>query len=135
MRDLTNEEIEDYLAFAQTTRGPRLKEFSQDQASLIGDAFLHSGMMQAVTLIAADHIIELPPEQVSAEAVMLSLLVWAFQMGRECESRLLTLALKNPKQPPNPLRQIKKQPRHSGTHPLTAVTCDDPACWCHGAKP
>lgn len=93
MRDLTQEEIRDYLRFVLGKGRQQPADFSQEQAELIGTEFLSSGMMKAVTMRIVADIVAQPPENVESETVMLSLLVWAFQMGRECESRLLTLAL------------------------------------------
>lgn len=96
MRDLTQNEIEEYLLFARATRR-RPPEFDQAQAEIIGSAFLNSGMMRTVTFAVAEHIIELSPEEISGTDILLSLLVWAFMLGRECESRLITNALNQPK--------------------------------------
>lgn len=94
MRDLTQEEIRDYLRFAITDDKRSHPEFNQQQAQLIGTAFVEIGLMRDAALICAKRIVSLPLEELRSEDLMLSLLVWAFQMGRECESRLLTNALK-----------------------------------------
>lgn len=88
MRDLTADEIREYLEFAHGDL--KAEDFHREQHRLIGDMILEAGLVDAVCkkLMAALKQ-GLPPED-----LFLSLWVSAFQMGRECESRLLTLALK-----------------------------------------
>jgi len=88
MRDLTRAEIEEYLRFAKADT--RAGDFHQGQAQLVGEVITECGLFETVGQklrvgFAAG---------LSCEALCLSLWVSAFQMGRECESSLITLALK-----------------------------------------
>jgi hypothetical protein len=87
MRNLTEDEIRDYLAYVQCT--PNCAEINMEQCEMIGMAAMEFGLMEVfgkkALLAKADGL--------EATEVMLSFWIWAFQMGRECESRLLTLAL------------------------------------------
>lgn len=89
MRDLTREEITEYLEYARQTDS----DFHREQAQLIGDT------VTAVRLLdlMEPHFVEALEAGFRAKDIILSIWVWAFQMGRECESRLLTLALKGHK--------------------------------------
>jgi hypothetical protein len=96
MRDLTREEIEEYLHFASTDREAANFQNRHAQGKLIGDAVARSGVLEAMGRNMVRHAGG-PAELCSEEVIysmILSLWVSAFQMGRECESRLLTLALK-----------------------------------------
>jgi len=88
MRDLTREEIEEYFRFAIDDE--RAADFHQDQAALVGEALLDCGYFDVVT----GKMLQAKRAGLGPTEVMVSLWVAAFQMGRECESRLLTLALK-----------------------------------------
>jgi hypothetical protein len=88
MRDLTRDEIEEYLRFAEADR--EAGDFHQDQAELIGEAVVESGLLDQL----GRKIRAVRAAGLSNKSLWLSVWVAAFQMGRECECRLITLALK-----------------------------------------
>lgn len=91
MRDLTADEIREYFEFAQSDRSAG--DFHQEQAQLLGEALARSTFMPQVgKKIQSGLAAGFGPED-----LFLSLWVMAFQMGRECESRLFTRALKKQK--------------------------------------
>jgi hypothetical protein len=82
MKDLTENEIRKYLEFA--VKDLAAKNFKQGQTELIGQAVLDSQLLRRISpkmLTGLD-------DGISVENILLSLWVSAFQMGRECESRL-----------------------------------------------
>jgi hypothetical protein len=91
MRDLTRDEIEEYLGCARSDTGAG--DFHQDQGRLIGEVVLESGMFETV----GQKIRIAQAAGLSNRDLWLSIWVSAFQMGHECESRLITLALKGKK--------------------------------------
>lgn len=88
MRDLTEDEIAEYFEFADKDVHPA--DFNYQQATLIGNAVVESRFFQAI----APRVVLALQNGYTSKDLVLSLWVTAFLMGRECESRLLTLALK-----------------------------------------
>lgn len=91
MRDLTEQEITEYLRWAKSDRQPQ--DFHQEQTSMVGIAARDIGLLNGLNY----KILEGMRQGCSPEEIVLSMWVWGFQMGRECESRLLTQALKGKK--------------------------------------
>lgn len=92
MRDLTKAELQDYFAWARSD--VKASDYRRDQAQLIGEVIEDCGLMDPLARklkLAMDRGTFTPND------LMLSTFVAFFQMGRECESRLLTLALKGRK--------------------------------------
>lgn len=88
MRDVTKDELEEYLRFTET-HSPD-KSFNCQQSQMIGDVIAASNVFPS----AAAKTLACIAEGAGAADVMLTLWVMAFQMGREFESRLLTQTLK-----------------------------------------
>ena len=89
MRDLTSDEIREYLQFAHSDLSAA--DFHQDQAQLIGNALVEEGFIKAIQTKLGKGL----KAGMSINDAFLSLWVMAFQMERECESRLITIALKH----------------------------------------
>src|SRR5215467_4090843 len=87
MRDLTRDAIEEYLCFARSDSGAG--DFRQDQASLIAEVGEQCGVFEAVHI----KLLEGKAAGLSSRELWISIWLYGFQMGRECESRLITLAL------------------------------------------
>jgi hypothetical protein len=88
MRELTPDEIEEYLRFARSDTGAG--DFHQDQANLIGEVGEECGVFEAVHI----KLMEGKALGLSHKELWSSIWLYGFLMGRECESRLITLALK-----------------------------------------
>lgn len=87
MRDLTEEEIREYLDWVRDDL--KAEPFNLPQTQLVGNEAVRQDLLgAAVRKINEGLKLGFKPED-----VFLSFWVWAFQMGRECESRLLTRAL------------------------------------------
>jgi hypothetical protein len=93
MRDLTEDEIEEYFRYASADTLAR--DFHVQQVQLIGAAVIESGLFNAI----APKVLTGMADGRSTEEIILALWVSAFQMGRECESRLITLALQDARRP------------------------------------
>ena len=93
MRDLTREELVEYFAFTRRDYHPSglPPGFSREQARLIGDAMHESGILDSI----GDTALDAKKRGFSIDDTMTSIFVSCFQLGRECESRLLTQALKS----------------------------------------
>jgi hypothetical protein len=88
MRDLTKAELEEYFRFAGSDKGAH--DFHMDQARLIGEVVIDFRLFEAATA----KLLMTAPDEYDLNDFLLSFWVAAFQMGRECESRLITAALK-----------------------------------------
>jgi hypothetical protein len=88
MRDLTKDEITEYLAFAYADRFAA--DFNEAQAHVLAEAVNNSQLPKAICLKLN------VGTKLGIKSRELWLMVWVmgFQMGRECESRLITAALK-----------------------------------------
>lgn len=91
MRDLSRTEIEEYFAFTRRDyhHGGLPPGFSPEQTHLIGAVMRDCGILDSI----GDRALEAKRKGFSLDDTMLSLFVSCFQLGRECESRLLTRAL------------------------------------------
>ena len=90
MRNLTKDELDEYFQFAKADKAAA--DFPREQAKLVGQAMLDFGLMD---MMAKEALRFLESGSLASPSdVLLSILISAFQMGRECESRLLTAALK-----------------------------------------
>lgn len=87
MRDLTEGEIREYLDWAKRDLGA--SDFNMAQASLIGTVVREIKLMDSIASKLGKGL----AAGIRPEDAFLSLWISAFQMGRECESRLLTRAL------------------------------------------
>ena len=88
MRDLTEAELNEYFAFCKRDLKPA--DFNEAQTHLVGVVAREWGLLAGMTR-KLDEAEELG---LTEEDIVVSFWVWAFQMGRECESRLITQALK-----------------------------------------
>jgi hypothetical protein len=88
MRDLTRDEIEEYLCFARSDTGAG--DFHQDQTNLIAKVGEECGVFEAVHI----KLVKGKALGLSHKELWIAIWLYGFQMGRECESRLITLALK-----------------------------------------
>ena len=93
MRDLTKAELEEYFQFAREDKAAA--DFHMDQTQLIGQVAIDT---EAADVIMKKLRVALQTVGVKERDALLSLWVAAFQMGRECESRLITAALKGMRQ-------------------------------------
>jgi len=91
MRDLTKSELEEYFCFARDDK--KAGDFHLDQTQLVGNVLLSAGLLKT----AAVKMLMALSEGMDPHDVLVSFWVLAFQMGRECESRLITTALKGGK--------------------------------------
>jgi hypothetical protein len=89
MRDLTEDEVREYFRF--TKADLKAGDFHREQVVLIGGVVKETGFIDAaIRKMLKGIFLDGMPE----DEVLLSFWVSGFQMGRECESRLLTHALK-----------------------------------------
>lgn len=91
MRDVTRREIDDYFRFIDTKEGMAASEFTQAQAILIG----HTALEYKVPFNAIKKGLWMMSSGMNPEDFVLSLWVSAFQMGREFESRLISIAIRD----------------------------------------
>jgi len=88
MRDLTEDELREYFEFAKADR--KAADFHLEQHKLIAKVASEIELMDSLGRKLAMGL----KEGVHPEDLFFSLWIAAFQMGRECESRILTRALK-----------------------------------------
>lgn len=86
MRDLTKSEIEEYLRFAKADS--KAADFSPEQVGIICEAMRAAGLFESIMKKIAT-----APDDLDALDITYSVLIAMFQMGRECESRLINAAL------------------------------------------
>jgi hypothetical protein len=84
MRDLTRAELEEYFQFAHNDQAAC--NFHEEQTQLVGQVVANSGLIDATVA----GILAKVDERWDPQERLLALWVMAFQMGRECESRLLS---------------------------------------------
>lgn len=82
MRALTREEIAEYIQFSFSEE-METPSFIQEQADLIGEVMYSRVLPVLVSRLRLAMATGLDPMN-----LLLSIYVWGFQMGRECESRL-----------------------------------------------
>lgn len=85
MRDLTQDEIQEYLNHARLDLKP--EGFTLAQAQMIGDAAVRSGLLPWLL----NEIGRAKEEKLTDKELLVSIWVSAFLMGRECQFRLFTL--------------------------------------------
>lgn len=90
MRDVSKEELEQYFRFVHRDKTP--DNFSKEQALLIRDC-LHLHVLPMLR----EQAVKMKDDGLRFEDFLTSVWVFAFQMGREFESRLFTAAIKNGK--------------------------------------